>query len=172
MMTITAVLFGLATFALSKGDIMAGMAAHGASGRTPEKIANELPSGIYDSRCNILRPLARGMLLLPPNAAADPGRLPHVLRRYATNENLQTTVASVVTTALVEELDDTTLMSGHALLDHARAEEFCQWIDGSSKCWKPVPRVQHLPLAPKIAGALTLRKAAHPLTAASDAFHL
>jgi hypothetical protein len=33
------------------------------------------------------------------------------------------------TTALVEELDDTTLMSGHALLDQARAEEFCQWID-------------------------------------------
>jgi hypothetical protein len=33
------------------------------------------------------------------------------------------------TTALVEELDDTTLMSGHALLDHARAEEFCQWVD-------------------------------------------
>jgi hypothetical protein len=33
------------------------------------------------------------------------------------------------TTALVEELDDTTLKSGHALLDHLRAEEFCQWID-------------------------------------------
>ena len=34
------------------------------------------------------------------------------------------------TTALVEELDDTTLKSGHALLDHLRAEEFCHWIDG------------------------------------------
>ena len=33
------------------------------------------------------------------------------------------------TAALVEELDDTTLKSGHALLDHLRAEEFCQWID-------------------------------------------
>jgi hypothetical protein len=33
------------------------------------------------------------------------------------------------TAALVEELDDTTLMSGHALLDHLRAEEFCVWID-------------------------------------------
>jgi len=33
------------------------------------------------------------------------------------------------TTALVEELDDTTLMSGHALLDRARAEELCRWID-------------------------------------------
>ncbi|MHB8969827.1 MAG: hypothetical protein ACYC3X_08825 [Pirellulaceae bacterium] len=33
------------------------------------------------------------------------------------------------TTALVEELDDTTLMSGHALLDHPRAEAFCHWID-------------------------------------------
>jgi hypothetical protein len=33
------------------------------------------------------------------------------------------------TTALVEELDDTTLMSGHALLDHSRAEEFGHWID-------------------------------------------
>jgi hypothetical protein len=34
------------------------------------------------------------------------------------------------TTALVEELDDTTLKCGHALLDHSRAGEFCQWIDG------------------------------------------
>jgi hypothetical protein len=33
------------------------------------------------------------------------------------------------TTALVEELDDTTLKSGHALLDQLRAEEFCLWID-------------------------------------------
>jgi hypothetical protein len=33
------------------------------------------------------------------------------------------------TTALVEELDDTTLMGGHALLNPVRAEEFCQWID-------------------------------------------
>ena len=33
------------------------------------------------------------------------------------------------TAALVEELDDTTLKSGHALLDHLRAEEFCHWID-------------------------------------------
>jgi hypothetical protein len=34
------------------------------------------------------------------------------------------------TAALVEELDDSTLKSGHALLDQLRAEEFCQWIDG------------------------------------------
>jgi len=34
------------------------------------------------------------------------------------------------TTALVAELDDTALKSGHALLDQLRAEEFCQWIDG------------------------------------------
>jgi hypothetical protein len=34
------------------------------------------------------------------------------------------------TAALVEDLDDTTLKSGHALLDQLRAEEFCQWIDG------------------------------------------
>jgi hypothetical protein len=33
------------------------------------------------------------------------------------------------TTALVEELDDTTLKSGHALLDYSRAEVFCEWID-------------------------------------------
>jgi hypothetical protein len=33
------------------------------------------------------------------------------------------------TAALVEKLDDTTLKSGHALLDHLRAEEFCHWID-------------------------------------------
>lgn len=33
------------------------------------------------------------------------------------------------TAALVEELDDSTLKSGHALLNQARAYEFCQWID-------------------------------------------
>jgi hypothetical protein len=33
------------------------------------------------------------------------------------------------TTALVEDLDDTTLMSGHALLDRVRSEEFSQWMD-------------------------------------------
>jgi hypothetical protein len=33
------------------------------------------------------------------------------------------------TAALVEELDDSTLKSGHALLDQARAHEFCQWVD-------------------------------------------
>ena len=33
------------------------------------------------------------------------------------------------TTALVEELDDTTLTCGHALLDGARADEFCRWMD-------------------------------------------
>ena len=33
------------------------------------------------------------------------------------------------TAALVQELDDTTLKSGHALLDHTRAEAFCEWID-------------------------------------------
>jgi hypothetical protein len=33
------------------------------------------------------------------------------------------------TPALVEELDDVTLMSGHALLSRTRAEEFRHWID-------------------------------------------
>ncbi len=33
------------------------------------------------------------------------------------------------TPALVEELDDVTLMSGHALLSGTRAEEFCRWMD-------------------------------------------
>lgn len=33
------------------------------------------------------------------------------------------------TPALVEELDDLTLMSGHALLSGTRAEEFGRWID-------------------------------------------
>ncbi|MCU0958640.1 MAG: hypothetical protein MUF48_00925 [Pirellulaceae bacterium] len=33
------------------------------------------------------------------------------------------------TPALVDELDDLTLMSGHALLNGTRAEEFRRWID-------------------------------------------
>ncbi len=33
------------------------------------------------------------------------------------------------TTALVEELDDTTLRCGHALLDSTRAEAFSRWMD-------------------------------------------
>lgn len=33
------------------------------------------------------------------------------------------------TAAWVEELDDTTLKSGHALLNQNRAASFCQWID-------------------------------------------
>ncbi len=33
------------------------------------------------------------------------------------------------TPALVAELDDVTLRSGHALLDRTRAEEFRRWID-------------------------------------------
>lgn len=33
------------------------------------------------------------------------------------------------TAALVEELDDTTLMSGHALLNKTRAQGFSQWMD-------------------------------------------
>ncbi len=33
------------------------------------------------------------------------------------------------TAALVEDLDDTTLMSGHALLNQTRAKAFSQWMD-------------------------------------------
>ena len=33
------------------------------------------------------------------------------------------------TAALVEELDDNTLMSGHALLNQTRAKSFSQWMD-------------------------------------------
>ncbi len=33
------------------------------------------------------------------------------------------------TTALVQELDDSALRSGHALLDSDRAQEFSDWMD-------------------------------------------
>lgn len=33
------------------------------------------------------------------------------------------------TAALVEDLDDTTLMSGHALLNQTRAKLFSHWMD-------------------------------------------
>ena len=34
------------------------------------------------------------------------------------------------TTALVQELDDKALRSGHALLDGARSHDFSDWVDG------------------------------------------
>jgi len=71
------------------------------------------------------------MHLLPPDAAAQPQSAAATAlwseRPMRTAKSLSNPWS---TTALVAELDDTALKSGHALLDQLRAEEFCQWIDG------------------------------------------
>ena len=79
-------------------------------------------------------PLAHGMLLIPPNATASvpercnsccggtsPMKTPTIRHRTAPSGGS--------TTALVQELDDTALRSGHALLDGVRAHDFSDWVD-------------------------------------------
>jgi hypothetical protein len=72
--------------------------------------------------------LARGVHRLPPDATVDHER----------NERLQQAGKPMKTPqnpsflsvpARVEELDDTALRGGHALLDSDRARDFACWID-------------------------------------------